>query len=397
MEGLVMDAAPPAVEPVAARKLRFLFALPGFHSEDRGAEVALLSVAEEIARGGDSVLVIGTGPERAGSAYAYRRVGAINRRRFERLPSIPLFRSETAWEDATFAWNLCRAYRPDDFDVTVTCNYPFTHWALRRGGAGGAAPAHVFVTQNGDWPAFSDAAEFRFFHCDGLVCTNPDYRSRNAARWNTALVPNGTDPARFAGVEGDRAGFGLPRDTPVVLMVSAFIETKRVLAGMEAVAALPGAHFVVAGDGPLRDRVDALAREILPGRFTRLTLGADRMPVLYRPADAFLHMSLQEGDLELVGVLADLLLDDGGDLVGLDLHGRSSQKCRAARITGRRARAIERPTTPGSERADGPDPRWGRKRRPGPGRFPVRRDLRPMKGHLPKTDRLSDPAQRRPR
>lgn len=274
--------------------LRFLFALPGFHREDRGAEVALLAVANELARAGDRVTVLGSGPERSGVAYDYRQVAAINRRRLEWLPRIPPFRSDTAWEDATFALNLGRAWRPADHDLTVTCNFPFTHWALRRRGRGGKRPLHLFVTQNGDWPAFSDAAEFRYFACDGLVCTNPDFEARNRKRWRTALIPNGIDPARFHGIAGDREAFGLPADRPVVLMVSAFIETKRVLEGMRAVAPLDGVHFAVAGDGPLRQQVDALAAEILPGRFTRLTLPAGRMPALYRSADAFLHMSLEE-------------------------------------------------------------------------------------------------------
>lgn len=274
------------------RPLRYLFALPGFHMEERGAEVALLSVASELAGLGNHVTVIGAGPPRAGTAYAYRQARAVNRRKLERLPRVPPFRSETAWEDATFAWNLRRAYDPRDYDIAVTCNFPFSHWALRRGGA--ARPRHLFVTQNGDWPARSDKAEFRFFACDGLVCTNPDYEAENRARWRTALIPNGIDPDKFAGVEGDRTAFGLPPDRPVVLMVSAFIETKRVLEGMRAVAALPEAHFAVAGDGPLRASVEQLAAQILPGRFTRLGLPAEEMPRLYRSADAFLHMSLTE-------------------------------------------------------------------------------------------------------
>lgn len=281
-------------EPASDEPLRFLFALPGFHVENRGAEVALLAVAEELARAGDRVAVIGSGPERPGTAYTYRRAAAIGRRRLEWLPRIPPFRSDMLWEDATFAFNLLRAYRPADFDLTVTCNFPFTHWTLRRKGGAAKAPLHLYVTQNGDWPAHEDRAEYRFFSCDGLVCTNPDYQERNRARWRTVLIPNGIDPARFAGVEGDRKSFGLPVDKPVVLMVSAFIETKRVLEGMRAVAAMPDVHFAVAGDGHLRGQVEALAAEILPGRFTRLMLPAERMPALYRSADVFLHMSLLE-------------------------------------------------------------------------------------------------------
>lgn len=286
----------PEGEKMAAQSppgaLRFLFALPGFHQEERGAEVALLAVAEELARGGDDVTVIGSGAARAGTTYSYRQVGTINRRRFERLPFFPPFRSETVWEDACFALGLRRAYRPKDFDVTVTCNFPFTHWVLRRGAAD--RPKHIYVTQNGNWPAISNAAEFRSFACDGLVCTNPDFEAETRDLWHTALIPNGIHPDRFANVNHSRAALGLPHDRKIALMVSAFIETKRVMEGMRCVAPIPDAHFVVAGDGPLRDEVDRLAAEILPGRFTRLTLGAERMPELYCSADCFLHMSLKE-------------------------------------------------------------------------------------------------------
>jgi glycosyltransferase involved in cell wall biosynthesis len=270
-----------------------MFALPGFHAQDRGAEVALLSVARELARNGDTVTVMGGGPERPGEPYRYLPIPMLDRRRFERFPKLPALRSETAWEDATFAANLLRRYDPRGYDAVVTCNFPFTHWALRRP-AGGARPLQIFVTQNGDWPARSDQAEFRFFRCDGLVCINPDYETANKGRWRTALIPNGADLARYEGVRRDRAALGLPEGVPIVLMVSALIETKRVGAGIAAVANLPEAHLVVAGDGPLRAEVDALAARLLPGRFTRLTLPADKMPHLYAASDAFLHMSLFE-------------------------------------------------------------------------------------------------------
>lgn len=278
--------------PLSSRRLRYLFALPGFHAEARGAEIALLAVAGELARLGNAVLVLGSGPPRPATLYDYRQVRAIDRRRFEMAPRIPPFRSETVWEDATFALGLLKTYDPGDYDVSLTCNFPFTHWALRRGGS--RRPKHLFVTQNGNYPAISDGAEFRFFDCDGLVCINPDYEDASRDRWRTALIPNGIDPTKFEAVAPDRPGFGLPSDVPIVLMVSALIDTKRVEAGIRAVARLPGAHLVVAGDGPLRKQVEALAAELLPGRFTRLTASAERMPALYGSVDAFLHMSLFE-------------------------------------------------------------------------------------------------------
>jgi glycosyltransferase involved in cell wall biosynthesis len=152
----------------------------------------------------------------------------------------------------------------------------------------------VFITQNGDWPAFSDNAEFRFFDCDGLVCTNPDYFERNRVRYRASLIPNGVDLERFRPGLPERARFGLPESGPLVLMVSALIASKNVGEGIAAVAQIPGANLVVAGDGPMRNELQKLAEELLPGRYRQLTVPAADMPALYRSADAFMHLSIDE-------------------------------------------------------------------------------------------------------
>jgi glycosyltransferase involved in cell wall biosynthesis len=273
--------------------LRLLFALPGFHRHDRGAEVALLAVAGELAARGDRVTVVGAGPPRAGRPYAYRQISTIDRRRFERMPAVPVLRTPESWEDMIFAARLAAWLDPAAFDAVVTCSFPFTHWALRRPGRG-ARPLQVFVTQNGDWPARRESAEFRSFRCDGLVCTNPDFHERHRTSWRSALIPNGVDLARFDGRRHSPAAFGLRDDRPVVLMVSALIESKRVGVGIAAVAELPDVQLVVAGDGPLRGEIDALGARHLPGRYRRVTLPAAGMPRLYGMADAFLHLSTDE-------------------------------------------------------------------------------------------------------
>jgi len=274
-------------------QVRILFALAGLHRVDRGAEVAFISIATELVRGGHAVTLMGSGPPRPEKLYRYIQVPAVARERFEGWPSVPTLRNETAWEEASFVPGLLAKYRADDYDITATCAFPFTHWALRRPTLRGRRPRHVFITENGDWPAYSDAAEFRFFACDGLVCTNPDYFARNRERYRSALIPNGVDLERFAPGPSERARFGLPKG-PLVLMVSALIESKRVADGMAAVARVPDAALVVAGDGPLRAELEKLAGELLPGRFRRLTVPAVDMPALYRSADVFMHLSTDE-------------------------------------------------------------------------------------------------------
>ena len=274
--------------------MRILFALPGLHRVERGAEIAFVSIASELAGLGDKVTLIGSGPPIAGRPYRYLRAQSIPRERFERFPTVPPLRGDTSWEEAIFVPGLLRRYKPRDYDVTVTCSFPFTNMALRRPVIGGARPPHVFVTQNGDWPAFCDRAEYRFFGCDGLVCTNPDYYERNADRYRCALIPNGVDVARFTPGASEPEYFGMARDQPIILMVSAMIPSKNVADGIRAVARLENAMLVVAGDGPLRDELQELADRLLPGKYKQIRVAAADMPRLYRSADAFLHLSRDE-------------------------------------------------------------------------------------------------------
>jgi glycosyltransferase involved in cell wall biosynthesis len=273
--------------------VRIAFALAGLHRVDRGAEVAFIAVASELAKMGHQITLLGSGRPQAGTVYRFIHIPAVARERFESFPKFPPMRSETAWEDATFAVGLLAKYRPNDFDVVATCAYPFTQWAVRRPVFTGARPRTVFITQNGDWPAYSNKAEFRLFDCDGLVCTNPDYFERNRSQYRCALIPNGVDLDRFAPGLADRSRFNLP-EGPLILMVSALIASKNVAEGIAAVARIPDAVLVVAGDGPLRVEVQQLADELLPGRYRRLTAPAAEMPALYRSAEVFMHLSVDE-------------------------------------------------------------------------------------------------------
>ena len=275
--------------------MRITFALPGLHRVHRGAEVAFEAIATEVARLGlDEVTVVGSGPDRAGRPYQYRSHRLIPRERFERFPKFPVFRTEFIYEESTWVAGYLPRYRPSETDITVTCSYPFVNWMLTRWPPFRSRPAHVFVTENGDHPAFADHREYRFFRCDGLVCTNPRYYERNKDQWPSVLLPNGIDPERFSPGPPRRDELGLPEGAPIVLMVSALAENKRVLEGMRAVAKIPDAFLVVAGDGPLRERFDAEAAELMPGRVRRMSLPAEQMPDLYRSADVLLHTTLFE-------------------------------------------------------------------------------------------------------
>jgi glycosyltransferase involved in cell wall biosynthesis len=273
--------------------MRVLFALPGLHRHNRGAEIAFISIASELSKLGDSVTLIGSGHGPT-MPYRFLRAASVPRERFESYPFVPILRHEYAYEELTFVPELLRRYQPKEYDVTLTCSYPFTNWVLRRPVLRGSRPPHVFVTQNGDWPATAENSEYRFFGCEGLVCTNPDFYDRNKEHWRCRLIPNGVDCSRFRLGLADRSFFGFSGDALIILMVSALIPSKRVVKGIEAVSLIPDAHLVVAGDGPLRQIIDATAARLLPNRFTRLSVAPENMPLLYQSANIFLHLSQEE-------------------------------------------------------------------------------------------------------
>ena len=274
---------------------RVLFALPGLHCVNRGAETAFESVAAEVALiPGFKVTVMGGGEARADDPYQFMHVPRVPREKFEKWPGLPVFRSHYSYEDATFAANMLRVYRPKEYDVTVTANFPFTNGLLRARKSGGKRPAHVFVTQNGDWMVGARTAEYRFFGCDGLVCTNNQYFARHASRFPSRLIPNGVDPRKFFPGKTGRTKLGLPENGPLILMVSALIASKYPLEGIEAASRVPGANLVIAGDGELRQAVRELGEAKMGDRFRMVSVPRAEMPALYRAADLFLHMSRGE-------------------------------------------------------------------------------------------------------
>src|SRR5262245_60982142 len=134
--------------------MHIVFALAGLHKVRRGAEVAFESIANEIAlRGEHKVTLLGSGESLAGRAYNFRHVPAMPRQWFERWPKFPYFRNEFTYEELTFAASLLASAPRLAADVTVTCGYPYTNWALRTAPPWRRRPPHVFLTQHGDWAA----------------------------------------------------------------------------------------------------------------------------------------------------------------------------------------------------------------------------------------------------
>lgn len=113
------------------------------------------------------------------------------------------------------------------------------------------------------------------------------------------VIPNGVLPERFAAADERqrrqcRVALGLPHDAPVAAYVGSLTPEKDVSTAIQAVASLPRMCLAIAGDGPERQRLQALACAWAPGRVQFLGAVQDVSPVL-AGADVFVLTSLTEG------------------------------------------------------------------------------------------------------
>lgn len=101
--------------------------------------------------------------------------------------------------------------------------------------------------------------------------------------------------------ERTRAEFALERGRPILLFAAKLIDRKRPELLLEAFArlhddpALQYPYLLFAGDGPLRERLEARANEIAPGAVRFLGFQSQRdLPRCYDLCDAFVLPSVQE-------------------------------------------------------------------------------------------------------
>ncbi len=116
-------------------------------------------------------------------------------------------------------------------------------------------------------------------------------------------VPYGLDPATIPARPDARAALraalGLPADALLVGSVCRLVEQKGLLYGMRGFAAvageIPGAHYVIAGDGPLRPALEAEARALDVSERVHFLGWRDDAHAVFAALDVFLAPSLWEG------------------------------------------------------------------------------------------------------
>src|SRR4051812_421663 len=70
--------------------MRILFALPGLHRHNRGAEIAFTAIAGELARAGHEITLIGSGQPSPEAPYRFLHAASVPRERFAHFPFMPV-------------------------------------------------------------------------------------------------------------------------------------------------------------------------------------------------------------------------------------------------------------------------------------------------------------------
>ena len=114
------------------------------------------------------------------------------------------------------------------------------------------------------------------------------------------LILPALDPGFLTGAApADRAripaSLGIPGEAPTLVMAARLVPIKRPQKAIRLLAALPGFHLILLGDGPLRSRVLTLAGELgVLERLHIVALQSDPRPY-YDAADLAILTSAQEG------------------------------------------------------------------------------------------------------
>lgn len=90
-------------------------------------------------------------------------------------------------------------------------------------------------------------------------------------------------------------------DTKLILCVGALVKYKNIDLLISAVGKLKKAHLMIIGDGPIKEKVNRMGQELLPGRFTLIAhIPHQEIADYYRQADVF---SLPSESIEAFGLV----------------------------------------------------------------------------------------------
>ena len=244
-----------------------------------------------------------------------------------RKAGIPV--SETAFRgsfDPASILKLMRLIRTENIQIVNTHSGKDT-WS---GGLAAKLSGRIFVrTRHLNYPSKRNLAHFIHYLPDQIVTCGEVMRDTLIETYGfppqqLTSIPTGIDFNRFRAVtsrDKTRAELGIPTDSSVVLMAGIIRGVKRHEIALRGLAPLmhEGAdiHLLIAGDGPMKTDMEALATSLGIGDRTHFLGFRDDLPDLMQAADMLLLTSRSEGVPQVISQamgngLAVIATDVGG-------------------------------------------------------------------------------------
>lgn len=284
-----------------APRMRVVHVYKNYYPTIGGIENHLRSLAEEQVRRGYDVTVMAASPGRRGAEQIVNGVRLVLVPRLVTLCSTPIC--------PTFPGRL-RRERPH----LIHLHFPYPPGEIARLALGGRTPTVVtyhsdIVRQRRLLRLYEPLLRRVLERADRIVVTSPPYLRTSPylppVTAKCSVVPLGIDVERFAlNGNGDGPARGLRRrwGIPEEAFVVGFVGRMRYYKGLDyllrAIARVPAAQLLLVGDGPLRRRLQRLARSLgIEGRVVFAGDVSDReLPACYRVADLFVLPSTERAE-----------------------------------------------------------------------------------------------------
>lgn len=106
------------------------------------------------------------------------------------------------------------------------------------------------------------------------------------------VVPGGVDTKS---INPDVKPMKISLKKPIILTIAALVPYKRVDLVIQAVAKLPAASLLLVGNGPLKEEIEELGKQLLGNRFQRIDASFTDLSSIYTAASLFTLPSIHQG------------------------------------------------------------------------------------------------------
>ena len=192
----------------------------------------------------------------------------------------------------------------DGYDLIHVHLFPAQLWTVMAAARSRWSAPLVTTEHNTEnarrrWWWFRTADTWMYSHYKGIACISEAVRN-NLVRWcpDTAerivVIPNGIPLDEFENAQAAELA-DVPSDVVRLLFVGRFMAQKDHATLLRALVAVPNAHLLLVGDGPLRLQLEQMARSLgIRNRITFLGWRQDVAAVL-KASDIYVHPTHSDG------------------------------------------------------------------------------------------------------